>query len=67
MEHPQLVHNRLVAELESPVGAIPSIGNPFVVGGERPELGAVPALGEHTEEVLAELGLDPETIRALTV
>ena len=25
------------------------------------------ALGEHTEEVLAELGLDPETIRALTV
>jgi itaconate CoA-transferase len=67
MEHPQLVYSRLVAELESPVGAIPSVGNPFVVAGERPELGAVPALGEHTEEVLAELGLDPETIRALTV
>jgi itaconate CoA-transferase len=67
MEHPQLAYSRLVAELDSPVGAIPSIGNPFVVDGDRPELGAVPALGEHTAEVLSEVGLDAGTIRALTV
>jgi len=65
MAHPQLAHNRLVAEVGSPVGTIPTIGNPFVVGGDRPELGAVPALGEHTEEVLRELGLADEEIGAL--
>jgi crotonobetainyl-CoA:carnitine CoA-transferase CaiB-like acyl-CoA transferase len=58
MEHPQLAHNRLVAEIGSPAGAIPTIGNPFVVDGERSVPGPVPALGEHTEEVLRELGLE---------
>jgi itaconate CoA-transferase len=56
MAHPQLEHNRLVAETASPVGRIPVIASPFVVGGERPVAGAVPALGEHTDAVLGELG-----------
>jgi itaconate CoA-transferase len=47
MEHPQLAHNGLVVEVESPVGSIPTIGNPFLVDGRRPALGPVPALGEH--------------------
>jgi itaconate CoA-transferase len=59
MEHPQLHHNRLVAEVGSPVGPIPTIGNPFLLEGDRPELGPVPALGEHTDEVLRELGVAP--------
>jgi crotonobetainyl-CoA:carnitine CoA-transferase CaiB-like acyl-CoA transferase len=58
MAHPQLTHNGLVAEVGSPVGSIPTIGVPFLVDGVRPEPGDVPALGEHTEEVLAELGLE---------
>jgi hypothetical protein len=33
------------------------VGSPFLVDGERPPAGAVPGLGEHTEEVLRELGL----------
>ena len=66
MEHPQLRHNRIVAEVGSPAGPIPTIGNPFVVAGDRPELGPVPGLGEHTREVLAELGLDDEAIAALS-
>jgi len=57
MEHPQLVHNRLVTEVDSPVGPIPTIGSPIGIDGDRPELGPVPALGEHTREVLEELGL----------
>jgi crotonobetainyl-CoA:carnitine CoA-transferase CaiB-like acyl-CoA transferase len=35
------------------------VGSPFLVDGERPGSGAVPALGEHTAEVLAELGVWP--------
>lgn len=65
MEHPQLEHNHLVARIGSPVGVIPTIGSPIVLDGDRPELGPVPALGEHTREVLAELGLSATEIDVL--
>jgi itaconate CoA-transferase len=58
MRHAQLEHNRLVTDVGSPVGRIPTIGNPFVVGGARTPVGAVPELGEHTASVLDELGDD---------
>jgi itaconate CoA-transferase len=66
MAHPQLAHDRLVTEIGSPVGAIPTIGSPILVDGDRPELGPVPALGEHTREVLAELGFEAAEIDAVT-
>jgi itaconate CoA-transferase len=56
-EHPQLAHNGLVVEVDSPAGPLPVIGSPFLVDGARPTSGAVPALGEHTEEILKEIGL----------
>jgi itaconate CoA-transferase len=57
MEHPQLAHNRLVTEIGSPAGRIQTIGSAIAMGDDRPELGPVPGLGEHTREVLTELGL----------
>jgi crotonobetainyl-CoA:carnitine CoA-transferase CaiB-like acyl-CoA transferase len=65
MAHPQLEHNRMVTEVGSPVGPIPTIGSPIALDGERPDLGPVPGLGEHTREVLEELGLDDREIAAL--
>jgi itaconate CoA-transferase len=59
LSHPQLEHNRLVATVDSPVGAIPTVGVPFLVGGERPPSGDVPGLGEHTDTVLREVGIEP--------
>ena len=47
LAHPQLAHNRLIAEVDSPVGRIPVVGSPFLVDGERPPVGPVPALDEH--------------------
>jgi itaconate CoA-transferase len=65
MEHPQLEHSGLVTEVGSPVGPIPTIGSPLTLDGSRPELGPVPGLGEHTEEVLAELGMSEHEIQAV--
>jgi itaconate CoA-transferase len=56
MEHPQLVHSGLVAETDSPAGRVPTVGVPFLLDGDRPGPGTVPALGEHTAEVLEEIG-----------
>jgi crotonobetainyl-CoA:carnitine CoA-transferase CaiB-like acyl-CoA transferase len=65
MEHPQLAHNGLVTQIGSPVGTIPTIGSPIALHGDRPELGPVPALGEHTREVLAGIGLGEAEIDVL--
>jgi itaconate CoA-transferase len=59
MEHPQLAHNQLRVEVDSPAGRIPAVGAPFLLDGERTDPGSVPALGEHTDEVLAEIGFTP--------
>ena len=39
VEHPQLAHNRLVAEVDSPAGRIPVIGSPFLVERRAPAVG----------------------------
>jgi len=65
MQHPQLAANGLVTEIGSPVGAIPTIGSPILLHGARSELGSVPALGEHTHEVLAKAGLSADEIAAV--
>jgi crotonobetainyl-CoA:carnitine CoA-transferase CaiB-like acyl-CoA transferase len=58
LDHPQLAARDRWREIDSPVGPLPALLPPPVVAGWDPPMGAVPALGEHTAAVLAELGLD---------
>ncbi len=56
---PQVLHRKLRLELQSPAGvSIPSVRTPVCFSGAELSLGrAAPRLGEHTAEVLRELGL----------
>ena len=53
--HPQLSARGRWTELESFVGAIPALLPPHNIAGVAPRMARVPALGEHTAAVLAEL------------
>jgi crotonobetainyl-CoA:carnitine CoA-transferase CaiB-like acyl-CoA transferase len=53
--HPQLVARGRWMEVDSPVGPIPALLPPHNLQGAGPRAGRVPALGEHTEEILKEL------------
>ena len=64
-KHPQLAARRRWVEVGSPVGPLPALLPPGNWDGGGPQLGAVPALGEHTAALLAELGLDADAIAAL--
>ena len=55
--HAQLAARGRWTTAASPSGDIPALIPPHNLQSAPPRIGAVPALGEHTDEVLAELGL----------
>jgi crotonobetainyl-CoA:carnitine CoA-transferase CaiB-like acyl-CoA transferase len=55
-EHPQLAARRRWVTVDSPGGPIPALLPPHNLQHAPPRMGAVPALGEHSAEILAELG-----------
>ena len=63
--HPQLKARSRWAQVDSPGGTIDALRPPFNLSGFEPRMGAVPALGEHTQALLAELGYGAEEIEAL--
>jgi len=57
LSHPQLAARERWFDIDSPVGELRAFHHPMnIVGLDRPPM-RVPALGEHTEDVLRELGL----------
>ncbi|MBV8964630.1 MAG: CoA transferase [Mycobacteriaceae bacterium] len=56
--HPQLQARDRWRRVDTPAGPITALLPPPVISGYDPPIGAVPGLGEHTDAVLAELGLD---------
>ena len=53
--HPQLAARGRWTTVMSPGGEIPALLPPHNLQSVTPRMGAVPALGQHTDEVLAEL------------
>ncbi|WP_433136756.1 CaiB/BaiF CoA transferase family protein [Actinomadura nitritigenes] len=64
--HPQLAERDRWREVGSPVGAIRAIRPPITFADVEARMDPVPALGEHTEAVLRELGRDGADIARLS-
>jgi itaconate CoA-transferase len=62
LNHPQLQTRDRWREIDSPAGPLRAMLPPFNIDGEPASMGAVPALGEHSEAVLREAGFDAGTI-----
>ena len=56
LHHPQLDARGRWFDITSPVGALRALHHPLNIAGLPRPAGSVPELGEHTAEVLAELG-----------
>lgn len=64
-QHPQLRARNRWVDVQSPAGVLPALLPPGVASTEDARMDAIPALGEHTEVILAELGFDGDAIAAL--
>jgi itaconate CoA-transferase len=64
-QHPQLKARDRWREIDSPVGMLPALLPPGRSNAFVPRMDAVPALGEHTGQLLAELGYAPAAIQRL--
>jgi itaconate CoA-transferase len=67
-EHAQLKARNRWTEVATPAGPVPALlppGMPNGANGYAPRMDPVPALGQHTDAILGELGFDAERIARL--
>jgi itaconate CoA-transferase len=62
IDHPQLAARNRWREVATPAGPVRCLAPPFNFDGMEIPMGAIPALGEHTETILGELGFDSGTV-----
>jgi itaconate CoA-transferase len=64
-QHPQLLARARWTEVASPAGPLPALRPPPLTDAYAPAMDAIPALGEHTDDVLAWLGYSKPEVEAL--
>jgi itaconate CoA-transferase len=64
LAHPQLGSRDCWREIDSPAGPLRVTMPPVRMDGVEPAMGEVPALGQHTDAILGELGVAGDTIAA---
>jgi itaconate CoA-transferase len=62
IDHPQLAARHRWTEVASPAGPVRALVPPFNFDNMEIPMGAIPAVGEHTDTILGELGFDSDTI-----
>jgi itaconate CoA-transferase len=62
LAHPQLVARDRWRDVASPVGPLRALVPPITLEDADAAMGAIPALGQHTDTILGELGYDAATI-----
>jgi itaconate CoA-transferase len=65
LDHPQLAARGRWREVDSPAGLIPALLPPATMSGVEQVMGPIPALGEHTEKILTEIGYDSAELAQL--
>lgn len=63
--HPQLAARQRWGAIQTPVGEIPSLLPPASSSAFEPRMDAIPALGEHTDSILREIGLNDAQIEQM--
>ena len=64
-QHPQLKARGRWTDVTTPAGKVPALLPPGATDSYSPRMDAVPALGEHTRAILAELGYASDDIAAM--
>ncbi len=65
LEHPQNIYRKLVREIDSPIGKIKYLSSPLKLSKAPAKLDFIPSLGEHTDEILIQLGYSQKIVDEL--
>ncbi len=65
LAHPQVLARRMIREIDSPVGRIPTVGSALNLSDSPARFDRIPSLGEDTEPILRELGYSDDRIGEL--
>jgi itaconate CoA-transferase len=65
IEHPQLEARDRWREVGSPAGSLSASLPPIAMSDTEPVMAPIPEVGEHTDQILAELGYDEGAVAAL--